>query len=886
MVQFFDESRRPNPAGGPRAEGGRIPPHNLEAEESLLGAMMLSRDAIMSAIEHHIDPREFYKPAHGHIYEAAFDLHARGEPVDPVTMAEELRRKGLLDPIGGKATLLRIQAATPASANAAYYAQIVSELALLRKLISVAGDIAEMSYSGTDDVTDTLDRAETMVFDVAERRVSDSLTSLYPALEATMDQLEQLYDRDSHLIGVPTGYREVDEILLGLQPSNLIIVAARPGQGKTSWALGAALHCALEARKPVLFFSMEMSHLDLTKRLLASEARIDSRALQTGRIAEHEWPKLNQAVGRLAEAPFFIDDNPHCTVMEMRAKARRTRQRYGDLGLIVIDYLQLMSSSKKVESRQVEVSELSRGLKILARELDVPVVCLAQLNRQVEYRNDKRPLLADLRESGCLTASTMITRADTNAEVTLGSLVESGERNIPVWTLDERYRLVRGTMTHAFASGVKETFELRFASGRTVEASANHPFLTLQGWRPVEHLQIGDCLATARRIEARQVSAPISDSQLVLLAHLIGDGCTLARHAMQYTTIDPDNVEAVTTAAREAFGIECTVKAERSWTQVYLRASEPLARGRRNPVAAWLDQLGVFDRRSWEKAIPEVVATCDERQLALFLRHLWATDGSITRTKSGAVRIYYATTSRRLAADVQNLLLRLDIRARVRTTSNARRGRVGYTVDVSGRDEQLRFLTSVGCHGQRGVVVEQLVPVLEAKVANPNVDVIPASVWDHVRSKLMPELGVSTRELAERLGMRYCGSALYKNGVGRARMRRLADALPDRWLADLADSDVFWDELVEIRSLGSQPVFDATVLDTHNFLANGVVAHNSIEQDADVVMFIYRDEYYNSESENRGTAEIIVAKHRSGPTGTARLAFLDKYTKFANMARE
>jgi replicative DNA helicase len=849
VVQFFDESRRPTPAVSPRAEGGRIPPHNLEAEESLLGAMMLSRDAIMSAIEHHIDPREFYKPAHGHIYEAAFDLHARGEPVDPVTMAEELRRKGLLDAIGGKAALLRIQAATPASANAAYYAQIVSELALLRKLISVAGDIAEMSYSGTDDVTDTLDRAETMVFDVAERRVSDSLTSLYPALEATMDQLEQLYDRDSHLIGVPTGYREVDEILLGLQPSNLIIVAARPGQGKTSWALGAALHCALEARKPVLFFSMEMSHLDLTKRLLASEARIDSRALQTGRIAEHEWPKLNQAVGRLAEAPFFIDDNPHCTVMEMRAKARRTRQRYGDLGLIVIDYLQLMSSSKKVESRQVEVSELSRGLKILARELDVPVVCLAQLNRQVEYRNDKRPLLADLRESGCLTASTRITRADTNAEVTLGSLVESGERDIPVWTLDEHYRLTRGTMTHAFASGIKETFELRFASGRTVEASANHPFLTLDGWRPVDQLSAGDRLATARKICSAATPAPISDPQLVLLAHLIGDGRTSARDALRYTT------------------------------------SEPLERGRRDPVAAWLDGVGVFNLRSGERFVPDVVMTGDERQLALFLRHLWATDGSITKARSKAVRVRYASTSQRLAIDVQSLLLRLDIRSRVREVP-AGRGRAGYTVDVSGRDDQLRFLTVVGCHGERGSIVDELIRDFETRSPNPNVDVIPAAVWDYVRAKLLPELGVSGRELAARLDMRYCGTALYKSGVSRSRMRRLAAALPDRWLADLADSDVFWDELVEVKALGEQPVFDATVLGTHNFLANGVVAHNSIEQDADVVMFIYRDEYYNSESENRGTAEIIVAKHRSGPTGTARLAFLDKYTKFANMARE
>jgi len=241
-----------------------------------------------------------------------------------------------------------------------------------------------------------------MVFEVAERRVSDSMTKLYPSLEQTMEELEHLYERDSHLTGVPTGYTDIDAVLLGLQPSSLVIVAARPGQGKTSFAMGAASHVALETNKPVLFFSLEMGHLELTRRLLASEAHVDVQGLQTGRLSDQEWTKLNHAVGRLAEAPIFIDDNPHCTVMEMRAKARRIKARYGDIGLIVIDYLQLMTTGKRVESRQVEVSELSRGLKILARELETPVMCCAQLNRQLEYRQDKRPMLADLRESGSI----------------------------------------------------------------------------------------------------------------------------------------------------------------------------------------------------------------------------------------------------------------------------------------------------------------------------------------------------------------------------------------------------------------------------------------------------------------------------------------------------
>jgi replicative DNA helicase len=405
VVQSIDSASSPvRPSAAPpgRPAVGRIPPHNLEAEESLIGAMMLSREALTAAVEAHIEAQDFYKPAHGTIYDAAYTLHSRGEPVDPVTVSEELRRSGQLDPIGGRATLLRIQAATPASANAAHYANIVSELAMLRRLIETAVDIEQMAFEVDDDVDETLDRAESMIFEVAEKRVTDSLVPLYPVLEQTLVQLEHLYDRDSTITGVPTGFHDLDDLLLGLQPSTLNVLAARPGQGKTSLALGAALHCALVARKPVLFFSMEMGHLELTKRLLAAEAGIEARKLSTGRLGEHEWPKLHQAVGRLAEAPFFIDDNPHCTVMEMRAKARRTRARFGDLGLIVVDYLQLMSSSKRVESRQIEVSEMSRGLKILARELDTPVLCLSQLNRQLEYRQDKRPMLADLRESGSI----------------------------------------------------------------------------------------------------------------------------------------------------------------------------------------------------------------------------------------------------------------------------------------------------------------------------------------------------------------------------------------------------------------------------------------------------------------------------------------------------
>jgi replicative DNA helicase len=266
----------------------------------------------------------------------------------------------------------------------------------------VGGEIADMGYDVPDDVSAAIDRAETLVFQVAERRVSDSLMVLYDALEAGLNQLEAIQGRDHRLTGVSTGFRDLDDLLLGFQPSALYVLAARPGQGKTSLALTCAASVAVESRRPVVFFSLEMSHLELTQRLLSAEAQVDSRALRTGNLQEAQWPKITQAVGRLAEAPFYIDDNPQTTIMEMRAKCRRIKQRKGDLGLVLVDYLQLMSTPGKRENRQVEVSELSRGLKVLARDLDCPVMALSQLNRSLEYRADKRPMLADLRESGAI----------------------------------------------------------------------------------------------------------------------------------------------------------------------------------------------------------------------------------------------------------------------------------------------------------------------------------------------------------------------------------------------------------------------------------------------------------------------------------------------------
>ena len=398
-MSLADNSRdRVRPVRSVRGEG-RVPPHNLNAEESLLGALLLSRDAVGTVTEMGLSVNDFYKPAHQYVYDAVRGLNATGQPVDAVTVADELRRAGLLDEIGGSELLLELQNATPAISNVSRYAKIVQDTAVLRRLIGVAAEIAEIAYNEPDDVSRALDEAESKVFEVAEDRVTDSVRPLGDLMPMAMDKLQETYERGSTITGLATGYNDLDELLSGLQPGTLNIVGARPAMGKTAFGLGLAVHAAQTAKVPVLVFSLEMGHAELTQRILSSEARVDSQKLRNGNIVEADWTKLGRAVGRL-EVPLYLDDNPRVTVMEIRAKARRMKSREG-LGLIVIDYLQLMSGNGS-ENRQLEVSEISRGLKILARELQVPIVALSQLSRNLESRGDKRPMLADLRESGSL----------------------------------------------------------------------------------------------------------------------------------------------------------------------------------------------------------------------------------------------------------------------------------------------------------------------------------------------------------------------------------------------------------------------------------------------------------------------------------------------------
>ena len=382
------------------AVGPTLPPQDLDAEESLLGAMLLSESAVDIATEK-VRPNDFYRESHGVIFDAIQRLYAANKPVDAITVADELATMGKLEDVGGAPVIHGLSDAIPAVANVRRYAEIVHDLAIIRRLIGAGMTIAQIGYERNGSAAELVDRAETVVFDVSQERSSDGLTPIKHLLHEEFERIEKLQESGSELTGVPTGLKALDRLLSGLQASNLVILAARPGMGKTSLALGFARHLGVTAGLPVAIFSLEMSRHEVTQRLMCAEALVDSQNLRSGKMRSEDWSRLTAACDRLSRAPIYIDDSAGLNVMEIRAKARRLKSVEKGLACVIVDYLQLMGGTN-AESRVQEISQISRSLKLLARDLDLPVIALSQLSRAVESRTDKRPILSDLRESGSI----------------------------------------------------------------------------------------------------------------------------------------------------------------------------------------------------------------------------------------------------------------------------------------------------------------------------------------------------------------------------------------------------------------------------------------------------------------------------------------------------
>src|SRR6266487_3513484 len=602
----------------------KLLPQNIEAECGVLGSIIIDPEAIVQVAEF-LFPDDFYRDAHRTIYEVILQLYEQREPADFITICDELERRNKLEAVGGASYITSLINQVPTSGNVEYYGRIVERNAILRRLIEAAGQIAAVAYQ-EEDADVALDKAEQLIFNISQRHARSDFSLLRDILSEYMNKLDQLHERRGTIVGVPTGFADLDHLTGGLQKSDLIILAARPAVGKSSMALTMAHNTAVKHQRSVAIFSLEMSKEQLVQRLLSMDAGIDQQRLRTGWIEDDEWERIVYAMGTLSEANIWIDDTAGISTVEMRSKARRLLAEHG-IDLIIVDYLQLMQSvsgsGRRNENRVQEISEISRNLKGLARELNVPVLALAQLSRAVESRQSKMPQLSDLRESGCLAADTPVYLPDLGIYKPIEQLV--GQTGFQVLALNtETWRLETCQVNRAFATGYKPVYLMTTRLGRTIRATANHKFLTIQGWQRLDGLSSGMRIA-------------------------------------------------------------------------------------------------------------------------------------------------------------------------------------------------------------------------------------------------------------------FCGTGLYKQNLSRERATRLAQVVDSEQLAKLAQSDVYWDEIISIEYDGEAEVYDLTVEGLHNFIAADIVAHNLIEQDSDIVMFIYRDDVYNPESERKNIADVIIAKHRNGPVGEISLYFQASQTRFRDL---
>ncbi|MFK8161841.1 MAG: replicative DNA helicase [Lewinella sp.] len=883
-------------------EYSKLPPQAPDLEEAVLSAILIEKEAMTKVLDI-LEADSFYKPAHQAIYRSMRRLFERSQPIDLLMVMEDLKKNEELELVGGAAYLAQLTSKVTSSANIEYHARIVTEKFIQRELIRTSTDVIKSAYEDSTDVLDLLDKAGNYVFEITERNMGKQVADMGTLANQLLEQLTMLREKEDGLTGVPTGFTELDRLTSGLQGSDLIIIAARPAMGKTSFVLSVARNAAVEYGRGVALFSLEMSAAQLAGRIFSQDAEVNGQKMRNGKFEDDEWARLVDAMNRIGEAPIYIDDTAGINVFELRAKCRRLKLEK-DISMVIIDYLQLMSGSgesNKGMNREQEVSGISRALKGLAKELEVPVIALSQLSRAVETRGgDKRPQLSDLRESGCLAGDTLVTLADSGKRVPIEMLVKNHpDGGFKVWSLNKDYQLVKAEVSNAFSTGIKETYELTTGLGRKIRATANHKFLTINGWKRLDELTIGDHLALPRKVKSTETpDSSITDAELALLGHLIGDGCTLPRHSIQYTTRELDLAETVERLAASIFPAEIAPRikfegkkeGKNGWYQVYLSSTKHHTHGVRNAISEWMSSMNVFGLRSHEKFVPDVVFGCNREQIGLFLRHLWSTDGCIrmVSSKNAYPAVYYASSSEKLARNVQVLLTRLAINARVKLVPQ-KTGRDQFHVIVTGKSDLLRFSIAVGAVGKyKTDSLNEIVNFLEPRVANTNRDVIPKSVWRSMVVPAMQEVGLTTRNMQAGIGMNYCGTTLYKTNLSRERAARVASVVKSNELKKLSTSNVYWDQLISITKAKTEEVYDLTVPGPHNFVANNIIVHNSIEQDADMVMFLYRPEYYGIEEDEqgnslKGTATVIVGKNRHGEAKDIRLAFESDFARFSDL---
>lgn len=1210
------------------SEHGKVPPQATNLEEAVLGALMLDKDAVALIIDI-LRPASFYKEAHQHIYKAICILFEKSHPIDLLTVTEELKKLGKLEMVGGPYQLVELTNRVASSANIEFHARIIAQKFIQRELIRSSTETITAAYEDTVDVFDLLDSAEQNLFNITEQNLSRGSLGMSTLVNMAVKQLEEMSGKEEGLTGVPTGFLGLDQLTSGWQPSDLIIIAARPGMGKclgkgtkvlkydgnlekveniqvgdllmgddstprkvasiargqekmywihqnkgisyrvneshilslkrsrnegkhikgdvlnisvrdwlaksnkfksnykgykvpvefkeqstllapyfiglwlgddsntkpeiytqdpeivtyihefakqqslqvrahlvpdkcpayaivggtrghggyslmddlrsldlinnkhipqeylinstskrlallaglldsdghylaqsngyeitqknqhlaeqikflcdslgfrtslkaekasiasigfesivyrvriygnvdtipvkinykaanpwksvvdwqvtgitveedivddyygftldannlflledmtvthnTAFTMAVARNAAIEFNKGVAFFSLEMSSLQLVNRLISMETEIPSEKLRKGQLEDYEWQQLHAQVDKLSNVPLFIDDTPGISIFELRAKCRRLKMQH-DIQMVVVDYLQLMTGGGDNKgNREQEISMISRGLKGLAKELSVPVIALSQLSRAVETRGgSKRPQLSDLRE--CITGDTLVYIASSGLYQRVDSLV--GKKGFEVLAIDKQQQLQKARCLDVWETGEKEIFELTTQSGYTIKASANHPFYTIDGWKKLETLQEGSYVATPRYLDYNKENKDLLDQEIILLAHMIGDGCFVERQPIHYTSQDPASLDIVEASAQQLWDIKGRRVKDlnsKNCYHLYLPSPYPLTHGVRHPFSLLLEKVGLTFARSHEKTVPEAIFNSSMRQLALFIHHIWATDGGIfIRKGKGSSKIYYSSNSIQLIQQLQSLLLRFEISASI-SKGQKENYKPNYVLNITGKDNIAKFHQHIGIHGTKIKTLEDLVALNKTKRSIPNSDIVPKNLWQYIKD-LKRVKGFTERKFQAALEMSYSGSSLYRSNISRNRLNKIATILESEELLKWANSAIKWEKIVSIKPVGKEMTYDIHVEQYHNFVANNFIIHNSgaIEQDADIVSFIYRPEYYQileDEEGNslKGIGEIIVAKHRNGALDSVRLKWDGQFAKFSNL---
>ncbi|MBI4975681.1 intein-containing replicative DNA helicase, partial [Candidatus Peregrinibacteria bacterium] len=604
----------------------------------------------------------------------------------------------------------------------------------------------------------------------------------------------------------------------------------------------------------------------------------------TGRLSDDDFSKIGAVMDDLNSMKIYIDDSIGNSIAELKAKARRLKMESG-LDFLVIDYLQLMSSGTFFgqANRVQEISEISRALKSLARDLSITILALSQLSRAVEMRPSKIPQLSDLRE--CVTGDTRVLLAD-------GSMVEVRKlegKTPEVLSVDEKGGFVKALAETVWKVGEKPVYAVKLASGRVIRATENHRLLADFDWCEIGKLKVGDRIAITHKIPEPENSVRWPDLRVALLGQLIGDGSYLNHQPMRYTTASEENSQIVKEACEAEFGCEVKrYKGRRTWHQLLISGNGN--RWKPAGVNKWLRDLGIFGQRSHQKQLPEAVFRFSNEQVALLLRHLWATDGTIFTRKAGSKgshRIHYSTNSPKLAGDVSALLLRFGIVARI---EKVRKGNYhpNHMIVVTGAADQRKFLKYVGTFGPKKESAAKLEKALKGVIADTNVDTFPEKIFEKIQY-LMQVKGISQRQMALLRGTEYGGASHFAFAPSRIVVKDYAQILQSEELESYCNNDLFWDKVVNISYDGVEEVFDLSVPDTSCWIAENVVSHNSgaIEQDADVVLMMYREDYYEEdiESGKKGVTDLFIRKHRNGPIGHVEMAFKKEQMKFLDIEK-